>query len=166
MVSTQSVAKINRSWLKKNVPIKKFSNILAKTSENCFYVVNLYFQSSFSMPSSWRSYLTVRFHFVVFFCFNFTDVTFFSYNMLSQDTFMEQTVRITVRYFLLMKLNNILSPMCTHSRRHWIQERCTNRKRPPFSLCFRLFCTGSASARMWIYATFSRGYRSRCQYYS
>ena len=36
--------------------IIKFSSILIKTSENCFYIVNLYFPCTFSMPS----YLTIH----------------------------------------------------------------------------------------------------------
>ena len=43
--------------------IIKFSSILTKTSENCFYIVhvNWYFLCTFSMLLGWWSYLTVRF---------------------------------------------------------------------------------------------------------
>ena len=38
----------------------KLQQCLAKNSENCFYIVNLCFQYTFSMPSGWCSYLTIR----------------------------------------------------------------------------------------------------------
>ena len=36
------------------------SSLLTKTRENCFYIVNLHFPCTFSMPSGWRSNLSVR----------------------------------------------------------------------------------------------------------
>ena len=46
-----------------NVFIIKFIrlSVLTKTSENCFYIVNVYFPCIFSIPYGWRSYLTIRF---------------------------------------------------------------------------------------------------------
>ena len=69
VVSIQILAKIYGSLLKK-VVIIRFSSILIKTSENCFYIVNLYFPCIFSMHSCWRSYLTVLFPY--FFCWKIT----------------------------------------------------------------------------------------------
>ena len=51
VVSTQIMPKIYRA------PLKAYhSSVLAKTSENCFYIVNLYFPCTFAM----RFYFTVR----------------------------------------------------------------------------------------------------------
>ena len=50
VVSTQILAKIY-SHGKENVNIIKFSSVLIKTGEKCFYIVNLYFLCIYSMPS-------------------------------------------------------------------------------------------------------------------
>ena len=49
VVSTKILAKIYRVRLKE-CAYKKISSILTKTSENCIYIVNLYFWCNFSMP--------------------------------------------------------------------------------------------------------------------
>ena len=62
----QSSGKNIQSTVKR---IIKFSSVLTKTGENCFYVVNLYFPCTLLIVNcfhifitwSWRSYLTVRF---------------------------------------------------------------------------------------------------------
>ena len=60
VVSTQILAKIYRARFKE-CAYHKIKQFLTKTSENCFYIVNLYFQCKFSMRSSLSYHLSSLF---------------------------------------------------------------------------------------------------------